>query len=52
MLDMLTGLMLMVAALASELMTALTGAVVMDVLVVVSLSTFQPGMAVLSEAAR
>ncbi len=52
MLDMLTGPMLMVAASTSELMIALTGAVVMDVLVVVSLSTFQPGTAVLSEAAR
>ncbi len=50
--DLLTGLMLMVAASASELRIALTGAFLMDVLVVVSPSTFQPGMAVLSEAAR
>ena len=49
--DLLTGLMLVVAASASELRIALTGAVLMDVLVVVSLSTFQPGIAVLSEAA-
>ncbi len=51
-LDSLTGLMLMVAASASQLMMAPPGAVVMDVLVVESLSTVQPGMAVLSEAAR
>ncbi len=36
-LDMLTGLMLVVAASVSELMIAMIGAVVMDVLVVVSL---------------
>jgi hypothetical protein len=48
---MLTGLMMMVAASASDLMIALTGAGVTDVLAVVSLSAFQPETAVLSEAA-
>ena len=51
-LDLVTGVMLMVAASASQVMIAMTEAVVMDVLVVESLSTFQPGTAVLSEAAR
>ena len=52
MLDLLTGVMLMVAASASQLMMAPTGAVVMNVLVVESLLAVQPGTAVLSEAAR
>lgn len=51
-LDLVTGVMLMVAASASQVMIAMTEAVVMEVLVVESLSTFQPGTAVLSEAAR
>jgi len=51
-LDLVTGVMLMVAASASQLMIAMTEAVAMDVLVVESLLTFPPGMAVLTEAAR
>ena len=51
-LDTLTALMLMVAARASQLTIGLTGGVVIDVLAVVSRSTFQPEMAVLTEAPR